>query len=279
MFEPGFLPSPPVGEPSLVVRVRGDTVAVEHVPFPEAGHFLGMLDGLPCAAVADDDPAVADDDPAVADDDPAVADDDPAVADDDPASAATFVGLRALWGQVTEPVWAVAGRAVQIVTWDRTHRFCGQCGGATQPLADHRARRCPQCELDVHPRLAPAVIVLVERSDGRVLLARNTRFPTAFYSCLAGFVEPGETLEEAVQREVREEVGIEVTGARYFGSQPWPFPHSLMIGFVAEFASGELRPDGDEIAEAAWFSPSDLPLLPSEMSIARALIESWRRRS
>jgi len=265
MFEPGFLASAPVGQPSLVVRVRGDTVAVEQGPFPEGGHFLGVLDGLPCAAVADDAAVAV----------VAVV----AVVADGPAGATTFVGLRALWGQVTEPVWAVAGRAVQIVAWDRTHRFCGQCGGATEPLADHRARRCPQCDLDVHPRLAPAVIVLVERADGRVLLARNTRFPTAFFSCLAGFVEPGETLEEAVQREVREEVGIEVTGVRYFGSQPWPFPHSLMIGFVAEFASGELRPDGDEIAEAAWFSTSDLPLLPGEMSIARALIESWRKRS
>jgi NAD+ diphosphatase len=251
VFEPGFLTTAPVGQPSLVVRVREDMVAVDHAPFPQAGHFIGVLDGSPCAAVADDSSA----------------------------GATAFVGLRALWGQVAEPVWAVAGRAVQVIAWDRTHRFCGQCGGPTQPLADHRARRCEHCQLDVHPRLAPAVIVLVERSDGRALLARNTRFPTAFYSCLAGFVEPGETLEEAVQREVREEVGIEVTGARYFGSQPWPFPHSLMIGFVAEYASGELRPDGDEIAEAGWFSTSDLPLLPSEMSIARALIESWRRRS
>lgn len=251
MFEPGFLTTAPVGQPSLVVHVRDDMVAIEHAPFPEPGHFIGVLDGLPCAAVDDDGPE----------------------------DAPGLVGLRALWGQVTEPVWAVAGRAVQIVAWDRTHRFCGQCGGPTQPLADHRARRCEPCELDVHPRLAPAVIVLVERSDGRVLLARNKRFPAAFYSCLAGFVEPGETLEEAIYREVREEVGIEVTGARYFGSQPWPFPHSLMIGFFADFASGELHPDGDEIVEAAWFSTSGLPLLPSEMSIARALIETWRRRS
>jgi NAD+ diphosphatase len=122
------------------------------------------------------------------------------------------------------------------------------------------------------------VIVLVERDDGRALLARNTNFPQAFYSCLAGFVEPGETLEEAVKREVREEVGIEVRELRYQGSQPWPFPHSLMIGFRAELASGELHPDGHEIADAAWFSPSELPQLPGEISIARALIDEWRRR-
>jgi NAD+ diphosphatase len=121
------------------------------------------------------------------------------------------------------------------------------------------------------------VIVLVEHPDGRVLLARNQNFPEAFYSCLAGFVEPGETLEETVRREVREEVGIEVRDLLYFGSQPWPFPHSLMIGFTAQFESGELRPDGQEIAEAAWFSSTELPRLPGEMSIARALIEAWRR--
>jgi NAD+ diphosphatase len=123
------------------------------------------------------------------------------------------------------------------------------------------------------------VIVLVERGDGRVLLARNASFSEPFYSCLAGFVEPGETLEEAVRREVREEVGIEVRDLRYFGSQPWPFPHSLMIGFVAEHESGELRPDGQEITDAAWFSVFDLPRLPGEVSITRALIEAWRRRS
>jgi NAD+ diphosphatase len=112
-----------------------------------------------------------------------------------------------------------------------------------------------------------------------VLLARNANFPERIYSCVAGFVEPGETLEDAVRREIREEVGIEVRHIRYFSSQPWPFPHSLMIGFFAQFASGELCPDGEEIAEAGWFGPNDLPKLPGEMSIARALIETWRQRS
>ena len=170
-----------------------------------------------------------------------------------------FVGLRQLWGHVDDEVWAVAGRAVQVVAWDRTHRFCGQCGQATEPEPQERARRCPACRLVVHPRLAPAVIVLVEGPDGRVLLARNHNFPEAFYSCLAGFVEPGETLEEAVRREVKEEVAIEIDDLRYFGSQPWPFPHSLMIGFFARFTGGEVRPDGTEIAEAAWFSPPNCP--------------------
>jgi NAD+ diphosphatase len=251
MFEPGFRPHARPGVPSLLVRVRGDLVVVDKAPFPQNGHFLGALDGLPCVAVEEE-------------------------AND---AGAGFIGLWQLWGQVEERVWAIAGRAVQIVAWDRAHQFCGRCAQPTEVMADERARRCPQCKLVVHPRLAPAVIVLVERADGKVLLARNARFPEGMYSCLAGFVEPGETLEETVHREVREEVGVEVRDLRYFASQPWPFPHSLMIGFFARFDSGELSPDGDEIADAGWFSPSDLPALPGEISIARALIDAWRRRS
>jgi NAD+ diphosphatase len=259
MFEPGFHSSARPGARCLLVRVRGDLVAVEEAPFPGRGHFLGHLDGVPCVAVEE------------------------GVAEGTGGTATGvepgFIGLRQLWAEVEEPVWAIAGRAVQIVAWDRAHQFCGRCAIGTEPMPDERARRCPKCGLTVHPRLAPAVIVLVERADGKAVLARNARFPDGMYSCVAGFVEPGETLEEAVHREVREEVSIEVTDLRYFGSQPWPFPHSLMIGFFARYASGELTPDGEEIAEAGWFSPVALPGLPGEMSIARALIEAWRRRS
>jgi NAD+ diphosphatase len=129
------------------------------------------------------------------------------------------------------------------------------------------------------PRLAPAVITLIERDDGTALLARNARWPNRMYSCLAGFVEPGETLEEAVRREVREEVGIELEGLRYHSSQPWPFPHSLMLGFEARYGSGEIACDGDEIAYARWFTPQDLPDLPGPVSIARRLIDAWAARS
>jgi NAD+ diphosphatase len=255
MFEPGFLSSAPPGAPSLLVHVRGDTVAIEEAPLPRQGHFLGTLDGRPCVAVEETE--------------------GPEAARD----GRQFIGLRPLWAEVDEQVWAVAGRAVQIVAWDGAHRFCGRCAEATLPLADQRARQCSRCGLTAYPRLAPAVIVLVERSDGRVLLAQNAGFSEPFYSCLAGFVEPGETLEEAVRREVREEVGVEVHRLRYFGSQPWPFPHSLMVGFTAELASGELHPDGQEITDAAWFSTTDLPRLPGEISIARALIDAWRQRA
>lgn len=181
--------------------------------------------------------------------------------------------LRALWSRVPEPLWAVAGKAVQIVDWDRTHRFCGRCAAPTERFDADRSRRCPACGLSAYPRLAPAVITVVERGDD-LLLAHGTRFPAPFYSALAGFVEPGESLEGAVVREIREEVGIEVDEVRYFGSQPWPFPHSLMIGFHARWSGGEIRIDPEEIADAQFFPKGDLPLIPPPISIARALIDA-----
>lgn len=183
--------------------------------------------------------------------------------------------LMALAASVPEIEWHVAGRAVQLVAWRQTHRFCGRCGVATVDVPGERAMRCPQCRLMLFPRLAPAVITLVTRPDGRALLGRNANFPIPMFSCLAGFVEPGETLEQAVAREVHEEVGVRVQRIRYQGSQPWPFPHSLMIGFRAEWASGDIAVDGTEIAEADWFAPDDLPPIPPKLSIARTLIDAW----
>jgi NAD+ diphosphatase len=134
--------------------------------------------------------------------------------------------------------------------------------------------RCPSCGLLAYPRISPAVIVLIRRGD-RALLARGVRFPLPFYSALAGFVEVGETLEDTVAREVREEVGVEVERIRYFGSQPWPFPHSLMVGFSAEWKSGEIAPDAREIVDAQWFGAAALPPIPPRLSIARRLIDAW----
>ncbi|MCC7261054.1 MAG: NAD(+) diphosphatase [Candidatus Latescibacteria bacterium] len=181
-------------------------------------------------------------------------------------------GLRQLFGLLEEPLFWVAGRAVQIVNWDRTHQFCGQCGTATVSRPTERAKECPACGLLNFPRVSPAIIVLIERGR-QFLLARNHRFPAGRYSIIAGFVEPGETLEEAVAREVREEVSIEVSDIRYFASQPWPFPHSLMVGFTAQYAGGEIRPDPAEIEAAAWFTPDELPDLPDGISISRRLID------
>ena len=189
-----------------------------------------------------------------------------------------LLGLRKLWGRLDEEAWKLAGRAVQIVEWDRNHRFCGRCGTPTTAHPSERSRTCPSCGLQHFPRLSPAVITLVEDDEGRALLARSPHFVPGVYSTIAGFVEPGESLEEAVAREVREEVGVELRDIRYFGSQPWPFPNSLMIGFTARYAGGEVRIDPTEIEDARWFTLDDLPLIPPRLSIARALIDDYLDR-
>ena len=182
-------------------------------------------------------------------------------------------GLRELFGRMEEKLVWVAGRAGQLVHWHRNHRFCGRCGAPTADHAEERAKRCPACGLLNHPRVSPAIIVAVVRGR-RLLLAHSQRFPSKFYSVLAGFAEPGETLEECVQREVFEEVGVRVKNIRYFGSQPWPFPDSLMVAFTAEHAEGEIRVDPAEITDAGWFAAGELPEIPPPISIARRLI-NW----
>ncbi len=181
-------------------------------------------------------------------------------------------GLRSLYGRITEPLYAVAIKAAHLTEWERATRFCGRCGGIMESVKAMNSRECSNCGMMAFPRISPAVIVLVER-NGRVLLARARRFRENIFSVLAGFVEPGETLEETIHREIEEEVGIVVKNIRYFGSQPWPFPDSLMIGFTAEYSSGELRVDETEIVEAHWFDPEKLPSIPGKISIARQLID------
>lgn len=185
-----------------------------------------------------------------------------------------FKGLRALFARLDEPMLAVAGRAFQIAHWARTHRFCGVCGARMSRAPGERAMKCA-CGHTAYPRISPAMMVLVRRGD-HILLARNVAVPAGGrMSALAGFLEPGESIEEAIHREVREEVGLEVRDLRYFASQSWPFPHALMIAFTAEHAGGELRCDPREIAEARWFGPGDpLPELSPPQSISRALIEA-----
>jgi NAD+ diphosphatase len=251
-----FVPlnDPPAGDPpdgpALVVAVhQGRSVFVVDDRPPATGLFLGVLDGRHCYAVD--------------------------VLDEDDVDVDLFRDLRMLWGTLDEVTWTLAGRAAQLVDWQRTHRFCGQCATPTEPAERERARRCPACGLLAFPRLAPAVITLVERDDGTVLLARNTGFGMPMYSLLAGFVEPGETLEEAVARETLEEVGVTIGDIRYWGSQPWPFPHSLMVGFTARYVSGDLVLQADEIADAGWYPADDLPMVPPSMSIAGRMIEAW----
>ncbi len=260
MFVPLLTAPGPPEETSLVIAVRGSHVTLLDTEPETPGVFLGTLAGRHCWAIdADPDPGADPDGDGDGDDH-------------------EFVDLRMLWGSVDETTWVVAGRAVQLVEWQRTHRFCGRCGTPTEEAPGERARRCPACGLLAYPRLAPAVIMIVERDDGRALLARNALFPSGVFSCLSGFVEPGETLEHAVRREVLEEVGIEVGEVEFRGSQPWPFPHQLMIGFGARYVSGEITVDGTEIAEAYWFTPDEAPVFPSNMSIASRLIDGWRAR-
>jgi NAD+ diphosphatase len=243
--------------PSLLIAVQGNRVVLLDGEPERDAIFLGVLDGRHCWAVDAD-------------------------VEGDVGTAATrddVVDLYRLWATVDEVTWAVAGRAVQLVEWQRTHRFCGRCGTPTVDAPGERARACPECGLLAYPRLAPAVIMLVERDDGRALLARNANFPSGMFSCLAGFVEPGETLEHAVRREVMEEVGLTIGDVEFRGSQPWPFPHQVMIGFGAQYVSGEIEIDGKEIVEAQWFAADDTPSFPTGgMSIAGRLIDEWRRR-
>jgi NAD+ diphosphatase len=183
-------------------------------------------------------------------------------------------GVRELIGLLGDGLFGLAARAIQLAEWTDTTRYCGRCATPTVRVAGERCLECPACGLMAYPRIAPAIIVLIRRGE-EALLARGARFPGAFYSTLAGFAEVGETLEETLAREVREEVGIEIKSPRYFGSQPWPFPHSLMVGFHAEWAGGEIQADGKEILDAHWYRVDALPAIPPKISIAGRLIASW----
>lgn len=238
-----------IGGPTAAKVFVSDIVEIDDAPM----HFLGMLGDQGWWAV--DVPA-----------------------GEDPSYGAAL-DLYTLYSRVDEVEWAIAGRAVQIVDWARTHRFCGRCGTPTELAETDRSMRCPSCALSAYPRLAPAMITLVTRGepgpDQEVLLARGVQFRAAMYSCLAGFVEPGESLEQAVVREVAEEVGVTVGDVVYQGSQPWPFPHSLMIGFRARWVSGEIDCDPAEIVDAQWYRRDAMPPIPPGVSIARKLIDAW----
>jgi NAD+ diphosphatase len=212
-------------------------------------HFLGTLDGRPCYTADLDAGGVL------------------------PAGAA-LVGLREIFGMVDDDIFSLAAHAVQIVNWDRMHQYCGRCGTPTGYGVDERAKICGNCGAVYYPRISPAIIVAVKR-DNKLLLLRNKMHKHDFYSVLAGFVEPGESLEQCLVREAKEEVGIEVKNIKYFASQSWPFPSTLMVGFTADYAGGELCPDGVEIDEAGWFAPDNLPKLPGSISIARKLIDAF----
>lgn len=263
-FQPGLLPPGPPREGDLCFVVRGGEVllaerdgepavpALADLQELELGpelHYIGELGDAGCFAAAVDSGT-------------------------EPPPGMQFHALRPLAATLPEELFGAVGRAAQIAEWDETHRFCGRCGTPTEVAREHRAKRCPACGLLAFPRVAPAVIVRVTRGD-EILLGHNRRFREPVYSVVAGFVEPGESLEEAVAREVEEETGVSVRSIRYFGSQPWPFPHQLMVGFTAEHAGGEIRIDEEELVDAGWFRRDELPRLPPRFSIARRLIDDW----
>lgn len=187
-----------------------------------------------------------------------------------------LVPVRSLFGLAGAEAFALAGRATQLMDWRKNHRYCGRCATPTTMKSTEFAMACPACGLLAYPRISPAVMVLIERGD-ELLLARSPHFKPGVFSALAGFVEAGETLEQCAVREVREEVGVEIANLRYFRSQPWPFPDSLMLAFFADYAGGEIVPDPAEIEAAGWFSRAALPLLPEPVSIARQLIDAALR--
>lgn len=183
-----------------------------------------------------------------------------------------LLDLRSIYSNLEEDIYLLAGRAIQIINWDKNHQFCGKCGTPTETMDEEMAKFCPECGFTSFTRLSPAVITAIIK-EGKLLMAKHTYHRPNRYGLIAGFVEAGETLEEAVQRETMEEVGLKVKNIKYFGSQPWPYPHSIMIGFTAEYESGEIEVDGEEISHARWFTIDDLPEIPSRISIAGELID------
>lgn len=238
----------------MLVKVDNDIFSIPYLKdlqevniSPVRTQYLGLLQGRPCFSAEVSSDANAPD-------------------------GMTYVDLRSLYGSLDEDLFLLAGKAFQIVSWDQMHQFCGRCGSQTQEQPGERAKICPKCGFISYPRICPAVITAILKED-KILLAHAKAFKGNIHSLIAGFLEPGETLEECVQREIMEEVSIKVKNIKYFESQPWPFPNSMMIGFTAEYESGEITVDGVEISEAGWFSVDNLPELPSKVSIARKIID------
>ena len=182
--------------------------------------------------------------------------------------------LRQSYYKLPLELYLKAGKCAELLYWDRNTRFCGVCGGTMRFHTDI-SKRCEQCGKEVWPMLATAIIVRISRGDDEILMARARNFRGDFYGLIAGFVETGETLEEAVRREVKEETGLEVKNIRYFGSQPWPFPSGLMVGFTADYAGGQIHVQREELKNVAWFHRDHLPKLPEKLSIARQLVDDW----
>ena len=215
----------------------------------ENGLYSGLLDGVPCVAYRLSDGAEL------------------------PPNSQT-VGLRGLYGLLGDDEYTLAGYALQLLHFHETYRHCSRCGTLTHNLPGSWGQECPQCGHSVYPPVSPAVLALVHDGGDRILLAQKAGWGKR-YSILAGFVEPGESMEGCVVREVFEEAGVRVVSPTYHGSQPWPFPHQVMVGFTARWVSGEIVIDETELSHAAWFRWDALPELPPPLSLSRQLIDAW----
>jgi NAD+ diphosphatase len=264
-FTPSIQPPETTPMDAILFIARGFDLLVKDsaFTFPTAGDFsedilsaypaeyLGEFDGSPCYCLTIPDSMTA-------------------------PEGMFFKNLRELLGVLEESVCLLALKALHIANWSSNNRFCGACGHPTENSKTERAKVCTNCGNTVYPRISPAIIIAIVNED-KLLLAHNSRFPGNRYSVIAGFIEPGETFEDAARREALEEVGVKIKNIRYFGSQPWPFPDSLMIGLTADYDGGEITPDGEEIDQADWYGAEELPQVPGTVSIAGRLIEWFVR--
>lgn len=185
-----------------------------------------------------------------------------------------LISLRQFISYIDKELFMIAARAFQLLQWDKNHQYCGHCATPMKTNYQERVKRCPHCKLVNYPRISPAVIMRITDGD-KILLSRSPHFVEGLYSVQAGFVEIGESLEQTVEREIKEETNLQIKNIRYFGSQPWPFPNSLMLAFTAEYAGGELKIDPKELEDAAWYDCNHLPILPTQQSIARQMINDF----
>jgi NAD+ diphosphatase len=253
-FDPAILPKNSGTGPSIrfLFDDGGRILLHENLKVPEGsgleGIYLGDLNGVPCFTARQNTDTKNDLEP---------------------------FEIRSLHSQIPNELYSLIGYASQILTWSENHQFCSRCGTKAEASETERAMRCPSCGLMNYPRISASMIVAVTRRD-ELLMARGHHFPKGLYSVVSGFLEPGETMEQCVAREVMEETGLDVCNIRYHSSQPWPFPHSIMIGFTADYAGGELKIDPKEIEDAGWYTPDHMPArIPSASTIARTLIDDY----
>ena len=220
------------------------------VPIGSTIHTIGEMNGLPCKTYSLHTPIPGSESP-----------------------ARQMMGLRASFDFLPLQEYQMGGKAFQILNWDQNSRYCPACGVPTHQISPI-AKKCPQCRQEFYPRISPAIIVRIQKGDS-ILLVHARNFRGTFNGLVAGFLEPGETLEECVHREVAEETGLHIKNLKYFGSQPWPYPSGIMIGFTADYESGEIKLQAEELNAGAFYTKDNLPEIPGKLSLARKLIDDW----